>query len=222
MEKKSIFLKLLSLILLFTINNKIFAQLDNPDNNTDNSFIGTLKVPVEKIKKPKSLDFDNDAGFKTANKKLQEKNRRKQEEENLKNKGIILPEMIAKENYKKNFEGKFPNFPIVDMDLGSFHTNSKYIYISSYDFGRFDGDKVQIAMNGKVHYHEFLLSPRIKTIKIPLEKGINRLEVTAINEGKLTPNTGYFAFFDDNKYVIKEGEWMLAKDAKVIAIIVKK
>lgn len=201
-----------------------YSQLDNPKgNNAKGRTIGVIEAtaPVKEVKKPTSLEFGSDNGFKTANQELEKKRKKEQKEKELENKGIITPEIMAKQAYKKNVEGKFANFPMIDMDLGSFHTKSKNVYVSSYDFGKFDGDKVQITVNGKRIHNNYLLTPKLRTIKIPLAIGINKVEITALNEGKLSPNTGYFAFFDDNKYVIKEDQWMLAKGAKVIAIVVR-
>lgn len=201
-----------------------FAQLDDPTGNKNKGkIIGTLnaKAKVTEIKKPKSLNFGNDKGIKNANKALEKEISRKKKEKEFENKGILTPQMMAFNSAKKNLEGKFKHFPMIDMDLGSFHTKSKSIFISSYDFGRFDGDKVQISINGKRIHNNFLLTSRVKTIKIPLDKGINKIEVTAINEGELSPNTGYFAFFDEDQKVIKEDKWMLATGAKVIAIVVR-
>ncbi len=210
------------LAFLFLQVSISFAQFDNPSGgNLEGKTIGTVKIPVKKVEKPTSLDFNNDNGFKTANKELEKKRLKEQQKKAIENKGILTPQALAKRNYKKNIEGKFANFPMIDMDLGSFHTISKNIYISSYDFGQFDGDKVQITVNGKRIHNNYLLTPQIQTIKIPLDVGINKIEVTALNEGRLAPNTGYFAFFDDNRYIIKEGQWMLATGAKVVAIVVR-
>ncbi len=200
------------------------AQID--DSRRGNKKIGrsiwAIDASATKIDKPISLEFnENYNGFKTAKQKLDKKRQQEKQKQKEENKGILTREMIAKQNFKKNIEGNFMNFPQIDMDLGSFHTKSRNIHISSYDFGRFDGDKVQITINGKRVHNNYLLTPRIKVISIPLVVGINKIEVTALNEGKLTPNTGYFAFFDDSKYIIKEGEWMLATGAKVIAIVVR-
>lgn len=219
--------QLLKFVLFFVSFGSFFvakAQLDNPkDPVAGGKIIGILNAPAstKEVKKPTSLEFENDNGFKTANTKLQQKQKRRQKELEQENKGIITPEIIAQQNFNKNIEGRYANFPMIDMDLGSFHTTSEVFYISSYDFGRFDGDKVQISINGTRIHNNLLLTPRIKTIKIPLKIGINKIEVTALNEGEFSPNTGFFAFFDDNRNIVKKGEWMLATGAKVIAIVVR-
>jgi hypothetical protein len=211
-----------SLFLCVTfLSLKGIAQIDGSNSSDKGINIGVIETPVKEVEKPTSLNFNADAGFKKAHQNLKKQQQKKQQEEKENNAGIITPEMIAQYNFKKNVEGNFNNFPMIDMDLGSFHTKSEFIYISSFDFGRFDGDKVSFSVNGKVQQTNFLLTPNIKTIKIPLEVGINKVEVTALNEGELSPNTAYFAFFDQNKHVIKENQWTLAKGAKVFAIVVR-
>lgn len=208
----------------FLISSLAFCQLDKTTGATKEKgkkIVLLKKVNAKELKKPIGLDFKDDTGFKNALKKQKEAQAKKKKQQEQDNKGIITKEMIAFQNFKKNIEGNYQNFPLVDMDLGSFHTKSEYVYISSYDFGRFDGDKVQISVNGKVQIASMMLLHKIKTVKIPLEEGINKIEVLAINEGDLSPNTGFFAFVDQNKQVIKKDQWMLAKGAKVIAVVVR-
>lgn len=215
---------LFTILLIIGISFNCFAQLDNPKTHKTSKkgkIIGNINTSAKKAKKPKSLNFNNDNGFKTANKKLQQEKKRKEAEEKLKYKGIISPEMLAKQNFEKNVEGNFKNFPMIDMDLGSFHTKLDHAYISAYDFGRFDGDKVAVYVNNKPVQTNFLLVHRIKTIKIPLDIGINTIEVIALNEGELSPNTGAFSFFDGNKEIILKNKWLLATGAKVKAIMVR-
>lgn len=214
MIKRSLYISFLLL------SSYVFAQLDDAKKgNSDVKIIHRIDASAKKSK-PNSLDFNDFSGFKTANKTLEKKKLKDENERAIENKGIITPEIMAEYNYKKNVEGKYKNFPLIDMDLGSFHTKSESIFINSFDFGRFDGDRVQMKVNGKIVQENYLLTPRIKTVEIPLAIGINRVEVIALNEGDFSPNTGYFAFFDDTA-TIKKGEWMLAKGAKVIAIVVR-
>lgn len=114
------FFKPVLLLFFFGWISAVNAQLDNPKGKTTGGkVIGTLNAPaqVKEVKKPKTLEFGNDNGFKTANQKLQQKQKSQQQKRDLENKGIITPEMIAKRNFKKNVEGKFANFPMIDMDL---------------------------------------------------------------------------------------------------------
>lgn len=215
-----------SFLLLFSIGylSVGYSQLDNPNgNNIKGRTIGVIEAPtsVKEVKKPKSLEFGNDNGFKTANTELEKKRIAKRKEKEIENKGIITPEMMAKRAFKKNVEGNRINFPMIDMDLGSFYTKSEYMIVAHYDFGVFDGDKVSISVNGKRIHNNLLLTPQVKGIKIPLELGINKIEITALNEGRLSPNTGGFSIYDNKNQTVKEGEWILAEGAKVIAIVVR-
>ncbi len=200
-----------------------FAQLDG-SHNTDFSMKGINNHQIKDVKTPLNLEnggFDGVNGFKTAKQDLDNQREQERREQEELNKGIITPKQVAQQNHQKYIEGNFLNFPQIDMDLGSFHTKSKHLNIVSYDFGRFDGDRFQVVLNGKIVQQNVLLTPNAQGIKLPLLQGINRVEVIAINEGKLIPNTGYFAFYDDNKQVVKEGKWMLATGAKVIAVVIR-
>ncbi len=213
--------KAIYILVLFSVNF-LMGQIDR----SGGTFIGRSIEDVDAsgipIEEPISLEFDNShIGFQKAKQELDKQRQQQREKEKEEQKGILTSQHIAKQRFKKNIEGHFFNFPQIDMELGSFHTKSKHIHISSYDFGQFDGDKVQITVNGKRIHNNYLLTPQIKVISAPLSLGINKIEVTALNEGRLVPNTGYFSFFDDNRYIIKEGEWMLATGAKVIAIVVR-
>ncbi|WP_148870530.1 hypothetical protein [Tenacibaculum adriaticum] len=217
--------KLIYFIFVFIISVvsfQTFAQVDGSNGgNLNGSSIGIIKAPATEINKPKSLDFNNDKGFKNANKELKKEQQKKQSEEDLKNKGIITPEMIARQHFNKNAERFSYEIPMIDMDLGSFHTKSKNINISSYDFGKFDGDVITIYKNGTMIVKNYVLKNDIKLFTIPLDIGFNKIEILAVDEGKLRPNTGAFTIYDDNKEIVASDMWYLAKGAKVIAQIVR-
>ena len=55
------------------------SQVDNSSGGSiKGKTIGTFKAPAKEIKKPKSLNFGNDNGFKTANKDLEKKTKTKE------------------------------------------------------------------------------------------------------------------------------------------------
>ena len=56
---------------------------------------------------------------------------------------------------------------------------------------------------------------------IPLEVGINRISIIALNQGTSGPNTAAFKVFDDAGNVISSNEWNLATGAKAVIIIAK-
>ncbi|MDY0779953.1 hypothetical protein [Tenacibaculum sp. IB213877] len=198
------------------------AQVDaSTGGNSKGPIIGVTKQPVKEITKPTSLDFGNNNGFKTAKKELDQKIKQQQEEEKLNNSGIITPEMIAQQKFNKDAEKFGYEIPMIDMDLGSFHTKSKNLNISSYDFGILDGDIISIYKNGNPLIENLNLKNTIQIVSIPLDIGFNKIEIKAIDEGRLRPNTGAFTVFDDFKEVVTSNTWFLAKGAKVIAIVIR-
>lgn len=129
--------------------------------------------------------------------------------------------MLAKQRFNKNIERSILNFPMIDMDLGSFRTKSKNINVSSYDFGLEDGDVISIFKNGILIIENYTLQSTLKIFSIPLDIGFNKIEILAVDEGRYKPNTGAFSIYDDFKEVITTDLWVLAKGAKVIAIIIR-
>ena len=77
--------------------------------------------------------------------------------------------------------------------------------------------------NGKTFVDTFTLfnQNKTKTIAVPLDKGFNKIEILAIDEGSMRPNTGAFSMFDDEKKEVFSDLWHLAKGAKVIAHIIR-
>ena len=63
-------------ILFFSFNS--FSQLDNNNGgkNKGNTSLGSFDTDAIEVKKPKSLDFNNNDGFKTAGAKLKKEQER--------------------------------------------------------------------------------------------------------------------------------------------------
>lgn len=215
-------MKQLFYILFFIgVTLQSFAQLDGSDTKKKTISTGILAEPLKNNENRTSLNFNDDSGFKNAHTKQQQKLQKQQKQQLAEDSEIITPEIQTKQNYDKNMEGFGFNFPMIDMDLGSFTTKSKNVFISSYDFGKYDGDRIAVYVNGKPHITNLTLIHQIKTIKIPLKIGINKIEVVAIDEGELSPNTGAFKFYDSLKNVFKQDNWFLAKGAKVITVVIR-
>lgn len=214
---------LLLFIFLVTLSTANYAQLDGSlknkkDNNTS---FGIVAPPAKEIKKPNSLDFKNDGGFKTAHDKQQKELEKKKAALALERKGIITPQLRRKMTLQKQAEKYSFKIPMIDMDLGVFRTTSKNINIKAYDFGIIDGDIVSIYINDIAVKESYQLVDASKAISIPLSKGFNKVVIKAIDEGRLRPNTGAFTVFDDYGAEVISDMWSLAKGAKVIAHIIK-
>lgn len=180
--------------------------------------INAITIPLEKAK---SLNINSTNGFKNAYKNSLKTKTPAQVDAELKNKGIITAQKLAQIRMNKNAEKFSFKVPMIDKDLGSFHTKSPNINIKSADYGLYDGDVVSIYKNGLLVVSNYTLKNHSKTFKIPLDIGFNQIEIIAIDEGKYRPNTGSFTFYDDFQNIVKSDYWALAKGAKVKALIIR-
>ena len=180
-----------------------------------------INAKTKTVKPSNPLEINAANGFKNAYKNTQSKYKKIAEENALKNKGIITPEMLKSQKLKKNLERGNIQVPMIDRDLGAFRTKSENINIRSSDFGTIDGDVVSIFRNGRLIVDKYVLKGQIKNFKIPLTKGFNKIEIVAIDEGRLRPNTGNFVIIDDLNQTFISDFWYLAKGAKVYAMIIR-
>lgn len=96
------------------------------------------------------------------------------------------------------------------QDLGTIETNTKYIRIEYKDFALVDGDRVRIFLNEKEIESNVHLDGLFYTIHINLkEQGYNRIDIQAINQGLVGPNTAEFVVYDDKGNIIAHKSWNL-------------
>lgn len=105
--------------------------------------------------------------------------------------------------------------------FGDFETESETIELSYRDFGEIDADRIRIWVDGKVIAELIQLEGFSKKIFIGLLMGINHIEIEAVNEGSISPNTGDFRFFDENAKLITGDQWGLATGFKAKFNIVR-
>ena len=209
--------------LIFSFSSMTFCQIDDSSigNKKGNFSFENIGISSKEAKKPQSLNFENDNGFKTAHKKQQEALKKKQQKEAYLSKGILTPAIRRKIVLQKKIEQYNIKIPQADLDLGSFRTTSEKINISALDFGKVDGDVISVYRNGELIVNNYTLTEKSSILSVPLELGINRIEIIALNEGLLMPNTGAFTLFDDSDEIALSNMWNLAKGAKVISIIIR-
>ncbi|CAM1344334.1 hypothetical protein [Tenacibaculum amylolyticum] len=210
--------------LLFASTFIGFSQVDNSTGGSvKGSSIGVIKAPAREVKKPKTLNFRNDNGFKTANNELKQKQKEQKAEEDLKKKGILTKAKIAEERYLKNFQkinGMY-NYPVIDQDLGSISTNSESVNIICRDFQYPDGDRVTIYVNDIPVVTNITLRSRYQSFNIPLEEGVNKIKIVALNQGTSGPNTAAFKVYNDTGMLLSKNEWNLATGAKATLVVAK-
>jgi hypothetical protein len=108
-----------------------------------------------------------------------------------------------------------------DMYLGDLKTGAKFVGIVCRDHEFVDGDRVRIFVNGVVAEPNILLTGAFKGINLELEKGFNRLDFEALNQGSTGPNTAQVDVYDDNGKLIYSNKWLLSTGSKATLIIVK-
>ena len=117
-----------------------------------------------------------------------------------------------KSNSKKHFG---------DMYLGDVKTSSKFIGVVCRDHEYVDGDRVKIFANGMVVEANILLTGSFKGINLNLEKGFNRLDFQALNQGSSGPNTAQVDVYDDKGQLIYSNKWLLSTGSKASLIVVQ-
>ncbi|MGB1268961.1 MAG: hypothetical protein ACPG45_04430 [Flavobacteriaceae bacterium] len=108
-----------------------------------------------------------------------------------------------------------------DQYLGDFKTKSSYLGFQCRDFGSVDGDYVQIVVNDVVVKRNWYLTGRFVGINIDLEPGLNRIDITALNVGSASPNTGHFVIVEEDGTIIQSKMWNLYTGGKGSLVIIK-
>ncbi|MFV5701799.1 hypothetical protein ACM55F_07980 [Flavobacterium sp. XS2P12] len=129
---------------------------------------------------------------------------------------FVNPDKITKKaenlevvNYKRN------------QNLGNFKTGSLTAKVRYRDAAYVDGDKIRVYLNDKVIEYEVVLDGDFKGFQIKLEKGINKIDFEALNEGFAPPNTAEFEVYDDKGSIISSSQWNLGIDFKATLILIK-
>jgi len=120
---------------------------------------------------------------------------------------------------KKDKEGSSDYFG--DMYMGEVKSNGKFVGVVCRDHEYVDGDRVKIYINGKVADPNILLTGTFKGVNVDLQKGFNRIEFEALNEGSSSPNTAQIDVYDDKGQLIYSNKWLLSKGSKASLIVTK-
>jgi hypothetical protein len=108
-----------------------------------------------------------------------------------------------------------------DMYLGDVKTEGNFVGIVCRDHEYVDGDRVRVYVNGEVAEYNILLTAGFQGINIDLEKGFNRLDFEALNQGTSGPNTAQVDVYDDKGVLIHSNQWLLSTGSKASLIVVK-
>lgn len=120
-------------------------------------------------------------------------------------------------NYDKEGSSKY----FGNQYLGDIKNNGKFIGIVCRDHEYVDGDRVKITLNGRVIDANVLLTGSFKGVNVDLEKGFNRLDFEALNEGSSSPNTAQVDVYDDVGNLIYSNKWLLSAGSTATLIVTK-
>ena len=136
------------------------------------------------------------------------------------NEYFLNPGEAVKKRLNKE-KNKNPNKYTGDSYLGDFKTGSETANILCRDFEYVDGDRVSILVNDQVVIQNLTLNSSFRGINLKLQKGFNKIDFMALNQGDSGPNTAELRIYDDNDILISSNQWNLATGAKATLIIVK-
>ncbi len=96
-----------------------------------------------------------------------------------------------------------------NFSLGTVTSRTKSVKIECRDYSAIDGDRIRIYLNEQVISDNIGLKANYYVYYINLEKGYNRIDFQALNQGFSGPNTAELAVYDANGNLISSKEWNL-------------
>lgn len=210
------------LVVFISLNT--FSQLDTNNGSKEKGKTKAIVLKNSKIaKKPNSIELKGTAGFEKAFNAERERLRKQNKQNNLNNKGILTQAKLNEQRFMKSLKkinGQYI-IPKIDQDLGSFRTDSKSVNIICRDYQYPDGDRVTIYINDIPVVYNITLRENYQKFNIPLDVGINKIVIEALNQGTSGPNTAAFKVYNDSGSLISSNEWNLATGAKATLLIAK-
>jgi hypothetical protein len=137
------------------------------------------------------------------------------------NNGFINPGDEIKEKLNKKTDRQEGIVYRRNQSLGTYKTKSISAKVMYRDAQYVDGDLIRIYLNGKVIQTQVYLDSNFKGFEIVLEKGFNKIDFEALNQGDSGPNTAEFRVFDDKEKLVSANEWNLGTGFKASIILVK-
>lgn len=86
-------------------------------------------------------------------------------------------------------------------DLTSVYFDSDEIFISIYDAGKEDGDKIDLKFNGHKVLSNYEIKNSEKVLKLQLKEQSSVLEIKSISDGTIYPNTTKIKIYNNSKTI---------------------
>lgn len=138
-----------------------------------------------------------------------------------KNNGFINPGDEVRDRLNKKTDRQEGIEYRRNQSLGTFKTISISAKVMYRDAQFVDGDLIRVYLNGRVIESQVYLESNFKGFEIVLEKGFNKIDFEALNQGDSGPNTAEFRVYDDKEKLVSASEWNLGTGFKATIIIVK-
>ena len=192
------------------VPNKAPKQKANVPEKTRKSFFPEIKFESQILKKPEDKFLKGLPEIPKVG-----------EVQNPKSYALKNPaeDYTEKFNQQLKEDGIRPELFNRDMNLGQFVVYTPKINLNSRDYGAIDGDIVRVWVNGKIDTNRIFLDAKFQEIVLDLDKGVNVIEIEALNYGDLSPNTGQFTFYDENKEFVTNQYWNLGIGFKARILI---
>ena len=200
----------INLIFFLMISLVSYSQIENSKRKIE------LLPPASAALKKLDITPTNPNYFSLKKKEKSSTVKRLDKKENFLNPGDIYLKKLNREKDKK------PNDYNKGAYLGDVSTGSSYVNILCRDFEYVDGDRVRISVNDSIVIYNLYLESTFSGFKLPLSKGFNKIDFTALNQGSSGPNTAELRVFDDSNSLISSNQWNLSTGAKATFIVVKK
>ena len=94
-----------------------------------------------------------------------------------------------------------------NFSLGTVKSTTKRVRVECRDHSLVDGDRIKIYLNEKVISTNIGLKSNYYVVYLDLEKGYNRIDFQALNQGYSGPNTAEVNLYDDKGNLISAKEW---------------
>ncbi|MFE3866753.1 hypothetical protein ACFX5E_01535 [Flavobacterium sp. LS2P90] len=134
---------------------------------------------------------------------------------------FINPGDVYRDKLNKKVENEEGTVYRRNQNLGDFKTASVTAKVLYRDAAYVDGDQIRVYLNDKVIQYQVDLESDYKGFEIVLEKGFNKIDFEALNQGSSGPNTAQFQVYDDKGALISSSQWNLGTGFKATIILVK-
>jgi hypothetical protein len=134
---------------------------------------------------------------------------------------FINPGDVYRDKLNKKVDNEEGTVYRRNQNLGDFKTASVTAKVLYRDAAYVDGDQIRVYLNDKVIQYQVNLESDYKGFDIVLEKGFNKIDFEALNQGSSGPNTAQFQVFDDKGALISSSQWNLGTGFKATIILVK-